>query len=144
MIEQDDVKVVLLFIEGLKDGGRLLALAERARARGIALVALKSGNSAVGQKAAASHTGKMSTPYAIYRDVLEQAGIVQVGGLVELLEAAEVLSSVPLPKRAAGAHPGLSVFSIPGGTRALTADQCQEHGVPLADPKSTRLNSSHT
>jgi len=61
MIERDDVRVVLLFTEGLQDGGRLLALAERARARGIVLIALKSGNSQLGRAAVASHTGKVAT-----------------------------------------------------------------------------------
>ena len=134
MIAQDDLKVVLLFIEGLRDGRRLLHLIERATARGLNVVALKSGNSADGLKAAASHTGKMASPYAIYRDLLLEAGAIQVDSLTELIEAAEVLSVLPLPPRRAGADgaPGVSVFSIPGGTRAMTADGLDQRGVPLA------------
>ena len=134
MIAQDDLKVVLLFIEGLRDGGRLLRLIGRAIARGIHVVVLKSGNSADGLKAAASHTGKMASPYAIYRDLLLEAGAIQVDSLTELLEAAEVLSVLPLPPRRAGAGgaAGVSVFSIPGGTRAMTADGLDQRGVPLA------------
>lgn len=131
IIEQDDVKVVLLFIEGLNDGARLLPLAARARARGIQLVALKSGNSAIGQAAAASHTGKIASSYAVYRDVLDQAGVIQVDSLTDLIEAAEVFTFCPLPPRR-GATGGVSVFSVPGGTRALTADLCEAHGIPLA------------
>lgn len=131
IIEQDDVKVVLLFIEGLNDGARLLALAARARARGIQLVALKSGNSAIGQAAAASHTGKIASSYAVYRDVLEQAGVLQVESLTDLIEAAEVLTFCPLPRQR-GEHGGVSVFSVPGGTRALTADLCEAQDIPLA------------
>ncbi len=131
IIEQDDVKVVLLFIEGLSGGGRLLALAARARARKIQLVALKSGNSAIGQAAAASHTGKIASSYAVYRDVLDQAGVIQVQSLTDLIEAAEVFTFCPLPPRR-GSDGGVSVFSIPGGTRALTADLCEAHDVPLA------------
>ena len=134
MIAQDDLKVVLLFIEGLRDGGRLLRLIERATARGMHVVALKSGNSADGLKAAASHTGKMASPYAIYRDLLLEAGAIQVDSLTELIEAAEVFCVLPLPPRRAGADgaPGVSVFSIPGGTRAMTADGLDQRGVPLA------------
>ena len=132
MIDQDDVRVVLMFMEGLRDGERLLRIAARARARGIVLVALKSGNSARGAAAAASHTGKIATSWAVYRDVLSQAGIVQVEGLVELLEAAELFSTARLPRRSDGAAPGVAVYSIPGGTRALTADLCERHGVRLA------------
>ncbi len=131
IIGQDDVKVVLLFIEGLNDGARLLPLAARARARGIQLVALKSGNSAIGQAAAASHTGKIASSYAVYRDVLDQAGVIQVDSLTDLIEAAEVFTFCPLPPRH-GATGGVSVFSVPGGTRALTADLCEAHGIPLA------------
>lgn len=132
MLAQDDVRVVLLFMEGLKNGARLLALAERARSRGIVLVALKSGNSAVGREAAASHTGKIASAADVYRDVFAQAGIIVVEGLVELVEAAEVLSSLPPPRTSSAPQPGVAVYSIPGGTRALTADQCETRGVPLA------------
>lgn len=131
IIEQDDVKVVLMFIEGLDDGARLLQLAERARARSIQLVALKSGNSVIGQAAAASHTGKIASSYAVYRDVLDQAGVIQVESLTDLIEAAEVFTFCSLPPRR-GATGGVSVFSVPGGTRALTADLCEAHGIPLA------------
>ena len=131
MIEQDDVRVVLLFIEGLRDGARLLALVDRARSRGIRVVALKTGNSAAGQKAAASHTGKIASPYAIYRDLLDEAGALQVQSLTDLIDAAEVLCASPLPAKR-GPQGGVSVFSIPGGTRAMTADLLELHDVPLA------------
>jgi acyl-CoA synthetase (NDP forming) len=131
MIEQDDVRVVLLFIEGLRDGARLLALVDRARTRGIRVVALKTGNSAAGQKAAASHTGKIASPYAIYRDLLAEAGALQVQSLTDLIDAAEVLCASPLPAER-GPQGGVSVFSIPGGTRAMTADLLELQDVPLA------------
>lgn len=131
MIDQDDVRVVLLFIEGVRDGARLLRLIDAARSKGIRVVALKTGNSEAGQKAAASHTGKIASPYAVYRDLLDEAGAIQVQSLTDLIEAAEVLSVSPWPSRR-GARGGVSVFSIPGGTRAMTADLLELHGVPLA------------
>ncbi len=131
MIEQDDVRVVLLFIEGVRDGARLLRLIDAARSRGTRVVALKTGNSAAGQKAAASHTGKIASPYVVYRDLLDEAGAIQVQSLTELIEAAEVLSVAPWPARR-GENGGVSVFSIPGGTRAMTADLLELHDVPLA------------
>jgi acyl-CoA synthetase (NDP forming) len=132
LVGQEELRVVLLFVEGLRDGQRLAAIAERARRRGIQIVALKSGNSTKGGEAIASHTGKVATPYAVYRDVFAQAGILQVESLTQLLEAGEVLSTMPSPRRVGSPQAGLSVFSIPGGTRALTADRCQALGVPLA------------
>ena len=99
MIAQDDVRVVALFIEGLRDGARLLHLIERATAHGIRVVALKSGNTAAGMQAAASHTGKIASQFAIYRDLLARAGAVQVECLTDLIAAAEVLAFAPLPAR---------------------------------------------
>jgi acyl-CoA synthetase (NDP forming) len=132
MVEQDDVRVVLLFLEGLTDGHRLATVAARARARGVRIVALKSGTSAAGRAATASHTGKIAAPFAVYRAVLKQCGVIQVDSIAELIDAAEVLSTQPDPPRVAGPAPGVAVFSIPGGTRALTADACERLGVPLA------------
>ena len=131
MIAQDDVRVVALFIEGLRDGARLLRLIARATANGIRVVALKSGNTAAGMQAAASHTGKIASPFAIYRDLLARAGAVQVNSLTDLIAAAEVLAFAPLPAQR-GAQGGVSVFSIPGGTRAMTADHLEANGVALA------------
>src|SRR5262249_13155309 len=98
--EQDDRRGGLMHLARRRAGGRVLPIAEQSRARGIHLVALKTGNSAVGQKAAASHTGKIASPHDIYRDILDQAGIIQVHTLTELYETAEVLMMMKSPRRA--------------------------------------------
>jgi acyl-CoA synthetase (NDP forming) len=133
-LRQDDVRVVLLFIEGLRDGERLLRLIERAVASGVRVVALKCGNSEAGMKAAASHTGKLASAWAVYHDLLSQAGAVLVESLAELIAAGEVLATAPLPpqRNAADGLGGVSVFSIPGGTRSMTADHFALRGVPMA------------
>ncbi len=138
VIGRGDVRVVVLFVEGLSNGQRLCGLVEKARSKGITLVALKTGNSALGGEATTSHTGKLATSGAVYSDIFSQAGVLQVHGLVELLEAAQVLSTLPFPKPAKGmiqdadGRRGVSVLSVPGGTRALAADVCDEMGVPMA------------
>jgi acyl-CoA synthetase (NDP forming) len=73
----------------------------------------------------------MASPYAVYRDLLQEAGAIQVHSLTDLIDAAQVLSVAPTP-RVCGEHGGVSVFSIPGGTRAMTADALEQEGVPLA------------
>ncbi|OWT61695.1 acetate--CoA ligase family protein [Candidimonas nitroreducens] len=133
LLDQDDVAHILFFMEGLRDGVRLKRIVDKARRRNVTLVALKSGNSAVGAEAAASHTGKIATPYAIYRDVFAQFGILQVDSLTDLVEIAQVLLAMNPPRRSKQANQGgVAVCSIPGGTRALTADLCGANDVPLA------------
>ena len=137
MIRKDDVRVVLLFIEGLRDGARLLSLIRQATSRGIRVAVLKSGNSKAGMEAAASHTGKIACEFNIYRDLLAGAGAILLESLTELIAAGEVLSVASAPQASTlnngrDGQDGVAVFSIPGGTRALMADQCEAHGVPLS------------
>lgn len=132
VIEQDDVRVVALYLEGLSDAARLLPLAARARARGIQIVVLKAGRSTFGQQATASHTGKIASPFAIYNDVLRQAGITVASSLGEAMAAVEVFSVLPDPRRSDGAGAGISVMSASGGAGALLADHSEEYGLTLA------------
>jgi acyl-CoA synthetase (NDP forming) len=82
----------------------------------------------------------MASPFAVYRDLLRHAGVIPVDSLTELLEAAEVLSVLPAPK-ARGDSGGVSVFSIPGGTRAMTADALEQQGVPLSTFARVTVNA---
>ncbi len=132
LVAQDDLRVVVLFVEALRDGRRLVDLAERARRRGLELVVLKAGGSRLGREATASHTGKIATDDAVYRAVFAEAGVLQVESLVDLVDAAALLSWAPAPRRAPGERCGLGILSVPGGTRALTADLAERAAIPLA------------
>ena len=132
LVEQDDVRVVALYLEGLQDGGRILRIAERARQRGVRIVVLKAGRSELGQQTTASHTGKIASAHAVYADVLAQAGIVSLNNLAELLWSVEVLAFMPLPRASGDAMGGVSILSSSGGAAALLADHSSELGVPMA------------
>jgi acyl-CoA synthetase (NDP forming) len=133
LIEQDDVRVVALYIEGLHDAGRILRIAERARERGVQIVALKAGRSAVGQQATASHTGKIASSHAVYADVFEQAGVIAVDSLIETLAAVEVLAYLQHPRVSGDPKGGASVMSSSGGAGALLADHSSDYGIPMAE-----------
>lgn len=132
VVEQDDVRVVGLYLEGLDNAARLLPIAARARERGIQIVTLKAGRSAFGQEATASHTGKMASPHAIYTDVLEQAGVIMVDSLGEAMAALEVLSFMPDPRASGDPLGGIAVLSSSGGAGALLADHSDERGLPMS------------
>lgn len=136
LIEQDDVRVLAMYLEGLHDAGRILAMAERARARKIQLVALKAGRSTVGQQATASHTGKIASAHAVYADVFAQAGIITVESPAELLVAMEVIGYLPDPRTSGDPKGGVSILSISGGASALLADHAEDLGVPMAEFRS--------
>ena len=133
VIEQDDVRVVLLYLEGLDDASRMLKIAQRARERGVQIVALKTGRSAVGQDATASHTGKIASSHAVYAAVFEQAGIIEVDSIAEMMNAVEVLAFMRDPRDSQDPKGGVSVLSASGGAGALLADHSSERGITMAE-----------
>lgn len=131
IVEQDDVRVVALYIEGLQRADRILRIARRAHSRGVRIVMLKAGRSEIGQQTTASHTGKIASSYAVYSDVLAQAGVVALDNLRELLAAVEVLAFMPYPRRSGVTEGGVSMLSSSGGAAALLADHSSEYRIPL-------------
>lgn len=138
VVEEGGTKVVLLFIEGLRDGSRFLAAVERAHAARVEIVALKAGSSEAGRAAVASHTGKITTAADVYAHVFRQAGILQVGTIGDLVDAAEVLATpelrlpAALPVAAGScATRGVAVVA-PGATRSVMADEAAALQVPMA------------
>jgi acetate---CoA ligase (ADP-forming) len=128
VVYEGNSRVILLFIEGLHDGERFVTAARRAAAAGVALVALKAGQSDAGREATASHTGKMASSERVYSALFRQAGVIEVTSLAELLEAGEVFS---IPSGEGGGDQ-LAVMSASGGCRALIADAAQRRGLRIA------------
>jgi acetate---CoA ligase (ADP-forming) len=133
IVEQDDVRVVALYIEGLQRANRIVQIAQRARSRGVRIVVLKAGRSVIGQQTTASHTGKIASSHAVYSDVLAQAGVVSLDNLRELLVAVEVLAFMAYPRKSGDAAGGVSMLSSSGGAAALLADHSSDRGIPLTE-----------
>ncbi len=133
IIEQDDVRVVVLYLEGLAQASRILEIAQRARQRGVQIVALKTGRSAVGQDATASHTGKIASSHAVYAAAFAQAGVIEVDSIAELIDSVEVLAFMQDPRDSRDPKGGVSVLSASGGAGALLADHSSERGINMAE-----------
>ena len=131
MVEEGGTKVILVFLEGLKDGERLKQISAAARSRGVQLVVLRGGVSSEGRAATATHTGKIASSSKVYSDVLAQCGVLQVESLESMVDSAEVLLAAP-PIVRTGDLGGIGVMGISGGSRALVADACDTLNVPLA------------
>ena len=75
-IEHDeDSKAAILYIEEIKNGSDFLRTANDVAAK-KPVIAVKSGSSKKGQKAAASHTGALAGSYEVYRAGFRQAGVI--------------------------------------------------------------------
>ncbi|HLE42916.1 MAG TPA: CoA-binding protein, partial [Methylomirabilota bacterium] len=128
IVEDPKVRVVAGYIEGLRDGRRLLAVADRALRVGKPLVITKVGRSSAGARAAASHTGALAGRDRVYAGVFRQQGILRPfheEGLLDLLSA---FSLSPLP-----AGPGLGLVTHSGGAGVLMADRAEELGLTVPE-----------
>lgn len=126
LLDRDDVEVVATYMEGVRDGRRLLALGEKARGLGKPVAVWKVGNSRTGKAAAASHTANLSAGYELYRAAFRHPGFVTVRDVDDLIDVAKGFQHRRQPK---GNRVG--VISISGGAGVLLADRCEELGLSL-------------
>lgn len=128
--ENDDLtRVVLLYVESIKNGRRFFTAARRI-SKTKPIILLKGGQSDAGSKAAAGHSGAMASDARVFNAMCRQAGIVKVDAPMDLLDLAAAFTSLPLPK-----GPRVAIMTWGGGWGVVTADLCQSRGleVPALD-----------
>jgi len=97
-LEQDeDTKVIGLYLEGYPDGKRLIETMARIVPQ-KPIIVLKVGRSDIGASAANSHTGSLAGADAVYTAAFRQYGIIQVETIGELLDTLQIFNSCVLPK----------------------------------------------
>jgi acetate---CoA ligase (ADP-forming) len=126
--------VILLYLESFGNPRRFGQIARRV-AEKKPIVAVKSGRSRSGARAAASHTGALATSDAVVDALFHQAGIIRTGTVEELFDVAALLAHQPVP---AGARVG--VLSNAGGPAILAADACEAQGLELAPLADATVN----
>ena len=127
-LTDDNVELIALYVEGLKQGERLQELARRARAAGKAIVVLRSGKSQLGRAAAVSHTGKLAGAWKVWTDVAAQAGLITVDNLDQLVDVALAFDRYGYPAETTA---GLGVLTVSGGLGVLISDAAAEHALSL-------------
>ena len=123
--EDEETDLVLLYLESFGNPRTFSHVARRV-ARRKPILALKAGVTSAGARAASSHTAALAGSDAAVEALFRQAGVLRARTLEELVDAAAVLSSQPLPK-----GPRVGVITNAGGLGILCADACEAHGLEL-------------
>ncbi len=124
--EQDDnTQVIAMHVEDLKDGRSFSDVASRV-SRSKPVVVLKAGRTAMGARAARSHTGALAGNDKVYDDVLRQSGVIRARNLNDMLEYARGLSLLPTPQ-----GENVLIVTGAGGSGVLLSDACVDHGLTL-------------
>ena len=116
LARDDETKVILGYIEGLKEGRRFFELAKEVT-RKKPVVIMKAGRTEAGAIAARSHTASLAGSDVVCEAAFKQSGVIRVEEAGELIDMALVLLGQPLPR---GRRVG--VISSGGGAAVITAD----------------------
>ncbi len=123
----DSVKIILVYIEGLNDGSRFIKKVSRVT-RKKPVLALKPGKTEAAAHAITTHSGSMSGTDSVYEAAFKKAGVLRVESSVEMLDVAIALLVQPLPK-----GPNV-VITTPGGSYGvMCADACALRGLNVID-----------
>jgi len=117
------------YVEGFKDGRRLMVAADRAAAHGVPIVLVKVGRSDEGRKMAQAHTGHLTGSDAVHQAVFEQCGIIRVDDIDELIEIAGMFCHTSLLP--AGSAGGVAIYAMSGGTASHMVDLCAAAGLVM-------------
>lgn len=133
--EDPAVTAIALYIEGLADVPGFSRAAAAALERGVPVVALKAGRSALGAELALSHTSSLAGNDALYDALFDRLGVIRVDSVPQLLETVKYLSVAGPP-----AGNRLCAFTCSGGDSLLVADAVARSGVelPAMTPAQTR------
>lgn len=116
LMEDDETKVIIMYIEGIKRGKEFIEIAKKITQKKPVIV-LKAGRTAAGQAAAHSHTAALAGNYEAHEAVFRQYGFTIAEDLSELLYYAKIMSSEVFPK---GGR--IAIVTNGGGAGVLCTD----------------------
>ncbi len=123
--EDPDTDIILLYLESLGDPNRFTSIARRIT-KNKPIIALKSGRTLAGAKAASSHTGAIAGADIAAEALLEQCGIIRVNYINEMFELALAFSKKKYPK-----SNRVAIVSNGGGPAIMAADACDGVGLDI-------------
>ena len=123
-------KVIILYVEDMSDPREFLKIASEINDdvnNMKPIVAMKSGRTAEGAKAASSHTGALAGSDEMYEALFNQCGVIRANTVEELLDAATAFAHMPIPK-----GNRVCILTNAGGPGIMTTDAAIKFGLQLA------------
>ncbi len=117
--------LILLYLESFGNPRKFTQLARRV-ARVKPIIAVKSGRTPGGSRAASSHTGALAGSDAAVNALFHQSGVIRTDTIEELFDTAMLLASQPVPS-----GPGVAILTNAGGPGIMAADACESAGLVL-------------
>ncbi len=129
-----DTRVILAYLEGCKDGPRLVRALRAALAAGKPVVITKVGRTLAGARAAMSHTAAIAGEDAVFDAVFEECGAIRANTIEDFFRYGQLFATAPLPHNDA-----VAIITGSGGVGTLMADRADDLGLQL--PPFTQAES---
>jgi acetyltransferase len=128
VVDDPQIKVISGYVEGIKDGSKFMAAADRALEAGKPIIMVKVGRFGAGARAASSHTGSMAGSDQVYGAAFKQTGAIRAFDVQELLDYSSIFALGQI-------HHGenVAIISTSGGAGVLMADKCEELGLTVKE-----------
>ena len=123
--EDEDTDVILMYLESFGNPRKFSRIARRI-SRHKPIVAVKSGRTSSGERAASSHTAAISAGDTAVEALFGQAGVIRTDTLEEMFDVATMLASQGLPRGRK-----VAVLTNAGGPGILAADALESHGLEV-------------
>ncbi len=125
LIEDEKTHVILLYAESINEGRKFMEISRQVT-KDKAIVALKSGQTKAGARAASSHTGAMSGSDEIYDAAFIQAGVIRAHNMREFFNMGKAFVFQP-PARGNN----IAILTDAGGPGVMAADECELRGLKI-------------
>ncbi len=126
LVDHAETRAIVLYLEEIRDGRRLVAAARRAHAAGKPVVLIAAGASEAASRAARSHTGALASGTAAIGAACRAGGMVQVFSPGQAVAAIQVLLPSARPR-----GPRLGIVADGGGHGVLAADLAAAVGLTV-------------
>jgi acetate---CoA ligase (ADP-forming) len=127
LVGDPDTRVIMVYMEGCRDGAKLKRALGMAQAAGKPIVVTKVGRTGAGALAAASHTAALAGNDAVYDALFRQYGALRAHTIEEFFNIGYALDVCGRPP----ATRSIAIMTVSGGVGALMADDAEDAGLEL-------------
>jgi len=124
--QDPETRCISIYMESAKGGRRFYDALRKVVSR-KPVVILKAGRTAIGAKAASSHTGALAGSDIAYDAAIREAGAIRARTMLELFDFSRALAYQPPVM-----GDGIAILSNAGGPAVIAADVAQDLGLPLS------------
>ncbi len=135
LANDDNTKVILCYLESIKDGDRFLEVASKAT-RKKPVVIIKSGVSEAGARAASSHTGALAGSDIAYDLAFEKCGVIRAKTIEDLFDFGETFLYQPIPK-----ENSFAIITNAGGPGIVATDAFERENLKFAQFNEKMLHA---